>query len=150
MKKGNRKFGLLAGILLLTAVVAVIHLQTRTEVPEGSLRLVVEGRETMLALSKLELAPVTGTIVNGKGEEKQIDARGIAVSALLSQNGVDAPTQVKVIADDEYYALLTAEDVFSPEGVYLIEEEDGGVQLIVFGDTNSKRNVSNVVTVEVS
>ena len=150
MRKRTGTAILLAGIALLTIVVAVIHLNTRQDVPEGEMRIVVGNTETTLALSDLKLTQVTGTIVNGKGEERTIDAQGIPVCTVLSQAEITELSQVKVIADDEYHAVLTAEEALAPEGVYFIMQEEGGVQLIVFGDTNSKRNVSDVVCMEVS
>ena len=40
--------------------------------------------------------------------------------------------------------MVTAEDVNAPDRVYLIRQEENGMQLIVFGDDNSKRNFSDV------
>ena len=62
---------------------------------------------------------------------------------------MQADRQVTVTADDEYSAVVTAEELAAPDKVYLIAQEEDGVQLVVFGDSNSKRNVSNVVRVTV-
>ena len=45
MKK-NKMIWVLAVVLLATAAVAVWHLSTRTEVPEGKLLVTYEGKET--------------------------------------------------------------------------------------------------------
>ena len=149
MKK-NKMIWVLAVVLLATAAGAVWHLSTRTEVPEGKLLVTYEGKETEIAVSKLNLQTVQGTISNAKGDKRDIDAMGVRVAAVLAEAGVTQCNGVAVVAEDEYRAELTAEEAFSEEGVYFILQEEGGVQLIVFADTNSKRNVSNAARLEVS
>ena len=52
-------------------------------------------------------------------------------------------------ADDAYNAVVTAEEIAEPDRVYLIQQDEGGLRLIVFGDSNSKRSVSNVASLSV-
>lgn len=148
MKK-NAKLWILAGVLVLTAAVAVIHLTTRTVVPEGRLLIVYNGAESEITLSELDLQPVRGTVSNAKGETRTIDAQGIPVADVLSQAGVDDFTKVTVVADDEYRAEVMEEELSSNGQIYFILQEEGGFQMIVFTDSNSKRNVSNVARIEV-
>ena len=67
---------------------------------------------------------------------------------LLSQTGITDYQKVLVVADDAYSAEVTAEEIAAPGQVYLMRQEDG-IRLVVFGDSNSKRNVTNVVRLEV-
>lgn len=124
-------------LVLLTAVLAAIHLTTRTPEAEGEFLLNGES----LKIADLELSPVQGSIVNGKGEEKQIDAQGISLSAVC---GDDFET-VTVTASDEYRAVVSIDEI---QNAYLILKDDGSLQLIVFGDENAKRDVKNVVRID--
>lgn len=137
-------------LILVTAAAAAFHLTTRAAVPEGVLRVELAGGQTKeLSLEKLKLVPVQGTVVNGKGEESAVDAQGILLSDMLREAGVTEYSVVTVTADDEYSAQVTAEEIAESGKVYLIRQEEGGMQMIVFGDENSKRKVSDVVRLSV-
>ena len=123
--------------MLLTAVLAAIHLTTRT--PETAGEFLLNGES--LKIADLQLSPVQGTIVNGKGVEKQIDGQGISLSAVC---GDDFET-VTVTASDEYRAVVSIDEI---QNAYLILKDDGSLQLIVFGDENAKRDVKNVVRID--
>ena len=150
MKIKGIKTAALILIILLTVTAAVLHLTARDAVPAGCLQVIFNGTKTEVDLSSLDLQHIQGTIVNAKGEARAIDAQGIAASELIALAGTEPYAAVTVTADDEYHAELTAEDVAAPENAYFILQDDGGVQLIVFHDTNSKRNVTDVIRVEVS
>lgn len=79
-----------------------------------------------------------------------MDAQGAPLSAVLEQAGITAYTQVAVTADDEYSVTVTKEEAAAPGRVFLIIREGERPQLLVFGDANSKRNVSNVIRLTVS
>ena len=146
MKKMSFVKAIILILILVTAAVAVFHLTTRAAVSEGMIRVeFADGQAEELSLEKLKPVPVQGTVVNGKGEERTIDAQGILLSDVLREVGVTDFSAVTVTADDEYSAQVTAEEVVEPDKVYLIQQEEGGMQMIVFGDENSKRKVSNVV-----
>lgn len=137
-------------LVLVTATAAAFYLTTRTAVPEGALRVeFADGKAAELSLEELELVSVQGTVVNGKGEERTINAQGILLSDVLREADVTEYSMVTVTADDEYSARVMAEEIAEPGKVYLIRQEEGSMQLIVFGDENSKRNVSNVVRLSV-
>lgn len=140
---------LLAVALLITCVVAAIHLSTRTDVETGSLQIMMPSKTVTVKLSELDLQPVEGQIVNGKGEVSGVTAMGISMEDLLSGAGAADYQTVRVFAGDEYMAELSAAEIHGERDVYLIQEEDM-IRLIVFGDRNSKRNVSNAARVEVS
>ena len=70
---------------------------------------------------------------------------------MLSSVGID-PAEVavlKVTAQDEFSAEISGEELLEKDKVYLISEDDGTVALVVFGDSNAKRNVKNVARIEV-
>ena len=93
--------------------------------------------------------------MNGKGQEKEISAQGAALSDVLSLAGIepDSYTTARVVSSDEYAAGITAEEAAAGNIAFLIPDEgDDGtetIRLIVFGDDNSKRQVKDVVKIEV-
>lgn len=150
MKKMDPAKVIVLILVLVTAAVAVFYLTTRTAVSEGALRVeFVGGQAKELSLESLELVSVQGTVVNGKGEARAINAQGILLSDVLREVGAGEYSMVTAAADDEYSAQVSAEEIAAPDKVYLIQQEEGGMQLIVFGDKNSKRNVTNVVRLSV-
>ena len=149
MKKAEPAKVIVAVMILITAVVAVFYLTGRTGVPEGALRIEYGGRALELPLEQLELTAVRGTVVNGKGEERTVDARGILLDQVLRKAGITDFSEVIVTADDEYSARVTAQEAAETDKVYLIRQDEGGMQLIVFGDGDSRRNVSDAVRLTV-
>lgn len=125
-------------LLLATAVLAIMHLTTRTPEIEGAILVNGEAVE----ISDLDFTRVSGTLVNGKGEEKQIDSQGV----LLSEVCGSGFTSATVTASDEYSAVVENKD---SENAYLIED-DGSLRLVVFGDDNAKRDVKNVARIDFS
>ena len=149
MKKAEPAKVIVIVLLLITAAVAVFCLTARTAVSEGALRIELADRALELPLEQLELAAVQGTVLNGKGEERTVDAQGILLSQVLREAGITEFSEVTVTADDEYSARVSAEEIAETDKVYLIRQDGGGMQLIVFGDGNSKRNVSNIVRLSI-
>ena len=140
--KSRRAILLLIGALvLITAVLAAVHFSTRETVPEGAVLVRQDGKERYVALEKLALTKVTGTIVNGKDEERVIDSDGVALGELAE--GTFA--SVTVTSDDAFAATVNAEEIAN---AFLIRSDDGSARLVVFGDSNSKRSVRNVVRIE--
>ena len=117
---------------MLTGILAAVHLTTRTPEVEGT--VLVNGER--IEINRLARQRVTGTVVTAKGTQKPIDAMGVSLSELC-------PGDVRVTSSDEY-----AVTVFTGEDAYLIVNDDGTAQLIVFGDENAKRCVKNVVRVD--
>lgn len=150
MKQNKFVIILIAVLLVVTTVAAGIHLSTRQTAQMGTVLVESAGETRELSLDRVELTAVRGTVVNGKGEERSVDARGAALSAVLAKAGVMACTQVTVTADDEYSVAVTAEELAEPGRAFLLLEEGERPQLLVFGDPNSKRNVSNVIRLTVS
>ncbi|MGX8686740.1 MAG: hypothetical protein ACSW8K_02920 [bacterium] len=154
MRKRNL---IIAGVLvLLTALIAVIYLNGRSQAPKGNLLIVSEGKETLVDPFTLPLSEVKGTTVNGKGEEKEISGEGVSVldALTLASIGIGDFTSVRIVSSDEYAAELQEDEFSSDNFAFLIKDqaEDGSdaIRLIVFGDSNSKRQVKNVVRIEVT
>ena len=64
-------------MVLITAIIAVSYLNTRTAVSKGMLHIEHVDRTVDLPLEQLDLVAIQGTVVNGKGEERTVDAQGI-------------------------------------------------------------------------
>ena len=142
---------LIAVLLIVTAAVAVWHLSTREQYEAGGLTVRFGGTETVLKADSLTKSEIRGETVNGKGETSAIDAQGVALSEVLKAAGADpaAVERIEVIASDEYRAEVTGDELREEGKVCLILQDGGGFQMIVFGDPNSKRNVRDLVAVEV-
>lgn len=126
----------IAVLLAATAFFAVIHLTGRTA-PDGNSILI---NNTAVVIDEKALVAVEGTIINGKGEEKKISGQGVLLSSLIGDNFSSA----KITADDEYSATVTTDDI---SNAYILVK-DGEYRLIVFGDSNSKRDVKNVIRID--
>lgn len=118
--------------MLMTAVFAAVHLTVQGSEAEGMIR--IDGE--LIPVTALPLVPVTGTVVNGKGQETRIDAPGVALSSLFDGD-------VTVTSSDLYAATVSAEEL---DRAYLILDGER-VRLTVFGDTDARRNVKNVTEV---
>ena len=138
-----------AVLVVMTVIAAVLHLNTRKAVAEGSLSLTVHGTEVLLDISKFDYQQVTGIRMNGKGEEIKVDAQGVSLKQVLSAAKVKEYETVTVVSDDSYTAEVSAEEVEDGTKAFLILGEEKELRLVVFGDTNSKRSVSNIVQVVV-
>ena len=150
MKKNRPAILLLAVLLAVTAAAAGIHLSTRQTAQMGTVLVEYGGKVEELSLDRVELTAVRGTVINGKGEERRVDAQGAPLSAVLAEAGITSYTQAAVTADDEYRVTVTQEEAAAPDRVFLIVQEGERTQLLVFGDPNSKRNVTNVIRLTVS
>lgn len=141
-----KKYGVFAFILVLvlvTGIAAWFHLTTREEVAAGTLLITAGGEEKTVKLSELPYTQVSGVRVNGKGESIPVEGPGIALKDLLNAGSC---SKVTVVADDSYSAELTAEEVAEDGKAYLLLDEDT-LRLVVFGDENSKRSITNVVQI---
>lgn len=146
-----KKYGVFAFILVLvlaTGIAAWFHLTTREEVAAGMLLITVGGEKKTVKLSELQYTQVSGVRVNGKGESFPVEGEGILLKDLLQAQQISSWGKVTVIADDSYSAELTAEEVAQEGKAYLLLEEDT-LRLVVFGDENSKRSITQVVQIVV-
>ena len=134
-------------LVSLTIIVALLHLNTREDVAEGTLLLTIGDESVTIDISKFDYEQVTGIRMNGKGEELEVNAPGISLKSILKQEKIQDYTKVTVFSNDSYSAEVLAEEVEMDSKVFLIVEEEKTLRLVVFGDTNSKRSVSNVVQI---
>ena len=148
MKK--HKVKLFAAVLvILTVVAAILHLNTREVVAEGTLQLKA-GETTMnLDISEFDYQQVTGVRMNGKGEEIPVDAPGISIKNVIAYAKVTEYETVTVVAEDSYSAEISAEEVEDGTKAIFIVDDEKKLRLVVFGDSNSKRSVSDVVQIVV-
>lgn len=148
MKK--HKVSILIVILaILVALTAWLHLSSRQEVSGGTVLITADGHTTSVQLDQLHYENVSGIRVNGKGESIPVEGEGILLKDLLENRSITSYSMVRVISDDSYSAELTAEEVQEAGKAYLLLEDDT-LRLVVFGDENSKRSVSNVVQIVVA
>lgn len=151
MKKSAKVIlAIVAVLLVATIVFASLYLSNRQEIPEGVLAVNYRGSTVYASFDTLTLQAITGTIVNGKGEEKVIEATGIELSMLLQALHID-PTSINsvaVTADDAYSVSLTAEEIAESGKAFLAKDGDE-FNLIVFGESNSKRSVRDVVKLDI-
>lgn len=148
--KRNKKYVLLLALLVLTALLAGWYLTTRDAVPENTIRVTWAGKTADLDAAKLTGELVKGTLVNGKGKETTVDTTGLSLQAALAAAQVDtsAAESVIVTSQDAFSAELTGEEMREEGKAYLILEDEE-VMLIVFGDSNSKRKVHQVMQIDV-
>ena len=148
MKKHKVRFFTVI-LILLTIAAAMLHLNTRDVAAEGSLQVMVREQSLTLDISKFDYQQVSGIRVNGKGEEIPVEGLGVAIKDVLSHAKVDEYKLVRVISDDSYSAEISADEVADGTKAYLLLGEENELRLVVFGDKNSKRSVSNVVQIVV-
>jgi hypothetical protein len=148
MKKHRVKIFALI-MVVLAIIAAIVYFEQREEVIEGSLRVTNGTKTVMLNPSKFEQTQVSGVRVNGKGEEIPVNGLGIAIKDVIAQAQIAEYAFVKVVSDDAYTAELSAEEVKDETKAFLLFDEENELRLVVFGDTNSKRSVSDVVEIVV-
>ncbi len=138
-------------LVIITAIIAAVHLSAREQIPEGAIQVDSGGSSSYIELSEMSLEKVSGTVVNGKGEEKELSADGASLATALSEAGIKVQdvSLVKVTADDEYSAEITGDEMRESGKVFLYQEEEGKTGLVVFGDENSKRRIHSVVKIDV-
>lgn len=153
MKKNSKiVIAVVAVLIALTAVLAIVHSATRTEVPDGALLVSCGGENKYVDLNSLDTVPVQGSLINGKGEKSDVNTQGVPLADVIESAGFDpnGAAAVKVTADDEFSAELSGDELNEEGKAYLVGENDGSMRLVVFGDSNAKRNVRNVVSVDIS
>lgn len=148
MKNKKIVIGIIVCLLLVTAIFTIVHLSTRDAAVENAITVEIDGASKAVELGKLSTGPVEGTVVNGKGEEKTISGNGILLKDLIATVSDSQVSNVTVTADDEYSADVSGDEVSEDAKVYILIE-NGQANMVVFGDQNSKRNVTNVVKIMV-
>ena len=143
--------------LILTAVVFIVMIiilgiaysNNRANVLPVSVVIRSRTKSTTISRDTIHLGRVEGVLVNGKGEEQPISARGVLLKDVLEDAGIEVKTLAKVIASDEYSASVSAVDIAAEDKVYIILGESGRLRMIVFGDKDSKRDINDIERIEV-
>lgn len=144
MEKKSRKiiFAIIGIMLIITTLIVCIYIKGRHDAPEHSIMLVVNGKEQILDIDSFKTVPLNATMINGKGEEKNVSGDSVLLADVI---GTDSFSEAVVIAADEYKATVSHDEI---ENAKLLIK-DNEARLIVLGDKNSKRDVKNVVRIEV-
>lgn len=158
----NRKkwLGVLCAVIVVAAlIIGFLHKGGQEET--AGIVLIQGDSRIEISLEDLQQESFSGETVNGKGEHFEHEYEGVALYDLLEDNGIDPAgvTEVEVRAADQYAATVTGEEVCEKDRIYLAVTEDGapvegieegapGAEMVVFGDSDSKRCVRCVVEVE--
>lgn len=148
----------IAAVLLITAVILAV--KVRGSAPDKDGLIIKTGTDTRtISWKDLDQTVFTGEIVNGKGEVSDHEYRGIELSELFRVNGIEirADAKITALSEDNYTAELSGEEVMSSGRVYAAVVCDGemiesidkgqGAQLVVYGDSNAKRQVRYLKTI---
>ncbi len=144
----KKKLLIIIPLLLLTAVLSFIYLRSRDTVNAGDILVKSSAGEMTLTFDNINLSHVSGQITNKKAETKDIDSNGLAISEIPSLAGINDYSGITVYADDEYSAYISAEEASESDKAWLIKNDES-IRLVVFGDPDSKRDVKNVVRIEI-
>ena len=137
----------IAALLVITAIITCVYLNTRTKTAEGDILLVSSGKEVTIHFNELPLTDVSGETVNKKGETKTIKGKGFPLSGIPSLAGESDYSEMTVYADDEYNASISKDELSGDDNAFLIEDEKG-IRMVVFGGP-ADRAVKNVVRIEI-
>ena len=152
MKTSKTMKILIIALLLVTVIAAGAYLALRAQIPEDAIALEYGSTTYIVDLQDIKMTEIHGERVNGKGETKPVDGMGFHLQDLVAWTlGKDFTCDtVTITASDGVSAEITADEL-NEEGkvVLLWNEEDGRLQLIVFGDSDSKRSVKQVERIEV-
>ena len=144
--KRKTVFIVLAALVIIAAVLAVIHISSQPKTGPGEFIISENGRETHADLNKLDLKDVKGTITMASGKTKDIDSKGIELKDLLKDKGTY--TKVIAAAEDAYTAELEPDDINKDANVFIIAGDENKPRLVVMSDTNAKRDVKNLLRLE--
>lgn len=137
-------------LLVITGIMAMVYLNDREDIPENAIELSVRSESQYIDIEKIKYENVSGSRVNGKGEKIEVNASGLSLEKVLNDAGITEYDTISVVADDAYSAEITVKEMQDGLEAYLIQEEgEERLRLVVFGDKDSKRSVSNVAQIVV-
>ena len=141
-------------LLIITCIASIIYLRSRNDAPKGNLAIVNGDKTVLIDPFSGSLVSVKGVTINAKGQEKDVDETGISLKDAISKSGLDKAgfTKARVVSSDEFAAEISFDEINEDGKAYLAkQQEDNGstsARLYVFGDNDSKRQVKNVVRIE--
>ena len=162
----KKKIAWIICIVLLIAAAAAVGLIVRNrqiaQETAGAITLKYNGKSLQVLIKDLDKEAFSGETVNGKGEHFTHDYRGISLKSLLEGQKIDlaAVSAVNAVSADQFSASYTVDEINQDNKIYLAVQMDGktiegiekgtpGVQMVVFGDPDSKRNVRSLSVIEV-
>ena len=137
---------ILAVLIVAAAVLAVVVSNSQPKTSASEIVIIQDGKQTKVDVSKLQLTDVKATVTRANGKTIEIDSKGIELSSLLEN--YSGYTSVRVAAEDSYSADLKAEEIAEAGNVYLILDGENKPRLVVLSDTDAKRDVKNVLSME--
>ncbi len=159
--KRYRRIVFVVLLAAVTLVAAYLHLNGKPQVS----CLEIKNGETNLEIpwEEMDQGAFSGQLVDGKGDLSWHEYRGVELKVLLKEVGImltDDDT-LQVISVDHFTATFTAQEILTDGKVYVAVEADGlliegidpeerGLQIIVFGDENSRRCVRYAAIIEIN
>jgi len=157
----NKKMiAIVIAVLALTFIVSAVHLKNQE--PIACMVIKTKDGTIPVAFEELSDCEFTGSLMNGKGEVSEHTYTGILLKDLLKQKGIAVPEMMNVcvISADHYSARFTSAEVNDDAKVYIavavdgapmegIDPETKGVQVIAFGDKDSRRCVRYAAVIEI-
>ena len=137
---------ILAALVVIAAVLAIIVSKNQPSKSVSEVIIMQGGKETKVDLGKLQLTDVKATVTRANGKTIEIDSKGIELKDLLAE--YSGFTTITVNAEDNFTAELKADELQTEKNVYLILGEENKPRLIVLSDSNAKRDVKNVLSLE--
>ena len=154
----NKK--LTAGIIVLclfTIIGASVYQVSKASIPRSVLTIDYAGNKTIVDPFKLDKINVKGAVVDGKGEKHDINSKGFKfIDCInLAQVPEEGYNTARILSEDGYAAELTRDEARDDKKTFFIINEDKEtkaqtLQLVVFGDSDSKRQVKNVTMIELN
>ncbi len=135
--------------LIMIIILGIAYSTNRANIAPVSVIVRSRTKSATISRDTIHLDRVEGVLINGKGEEQPISARGTPLREILEEVGIEAKVMAKVIVSDEYSAAVSAVDIAAEDKVYIILGENGRLRMIVFGDPDSKRDVNDIERIEV-
>lgn len=151
---------IIAALLLLTVVVSVVHLGSQKDI--SCMLINYDGKEISVSFEELDKQEFSGELIDGKGDVTSHVYKGVLLKDLLEEKGLDLSSLsgIKVTSADNYSVEFTKAEVLANNRLYAATVADGktiegidpgtdGVQIIIFGDKNSRRCVrfASIITV---
>lgn len=157
----SRKMKIVIAVLLIvTCVVAVIHINSQEAVACMVIRS--GDQEIPVDFEDLRKTEFSGELVDGKGTVTVHHYTGVLLKDLLRSKSIDIAeiSVLKVTSADNYTVEFTGDEIRADNRVYAAVTADGkpiegidsgteGVQIIVFGDPNSRRCVRYAAILEI-
>jgi hypothetical protein len=163
--KNRKNLMIIVAVLLIAAALGVgMYVRNSQMAGEvaGAITLRFEGKDIPVTIASLDRVDFEGETVNGKGEHFSHSYRGVELKTLLEEKNIDVSgvTGIKAVSADQFEAEYTGDEMRESGHLYLAVQMDGkalegidkgtqGVQVIVFGDENSRRLVRSLSVVEI-